>query len=134
MAHELFSEEELGNHLQELMEKGRPEPLRRKRNVELTLEDYTKAKKYTSPFVRQLSEQINKTFHAWMDARKQNSFTVFEKDLDALIELKKEESEILGYQDHPYNALLNEYEKGATVALIDKTFENLLTSVKKLVG
>jgi carboxypeptidase Taq len=103
-----------------------------KRNVELTLEDYNKNKKYTSEFVRQLSEQINKTFHAWMDARKQNSFAVYQKDLDTLVQLKKEESDILGYEQHPYNAHLNEYEKGATVALLDNTFTNLLPSLKEL--
>ena len=57
---------------------------------------------------------------------------MYEKDLDALIELKKQEAEILGYADHPYNALLDEFEKGATVALLDRTFNDLLPSLKEL--
>src|SRR5688572_30690387 len=84
LAHEMFSKESLGTLLMELMGKEDLNPAQ-KRNVELTLEDYTKAKKYSSLFVRQLSEQINKTFHAWMEARRQNSFKTYEKDLDALI-------------------------------------------------
>lgn len=131
LAHQLFSEESLGNLLQELAHKDDLTP-EQKRNVELTLEDYTKNKKYSSLFVRRLSEQVNKTFHAWIEARGQNSFAVYEKDLNALVQLKKEESEILGYQQHPYNAHLNEYEKGATVELVDKTFKNLLPHLKPL--
>ncbi|MGV3658066.1 MAG: carboxypeptidase M32 [Chitinophagaceae bacterium] len=131
LAHQLFIDDGLGELLQELMAKGDLDVFQ-KRNVELTLEDYTKAKKYSSFFVRQLAEQINKTFHAWIEARKQNSFAAYQKDLETLVQLKKEESEILGYQHHPYNAHLNEYEKGATVNLVDKTFDDLLPQLKPL--
>lgn len=131
IAHQFFSEESLGDLLRELTDKDGLSA-EEKRNVELTLEDYTKNKKYTSAFVRKLSEQINKTFHKWIEARRQNSFAVYAAELDALIQLKKEEAEILGYIHHPYDALLNEYEKGATVALIDKTFATLLPPLKEL--
>jgi carboxypeptidase Taq len=132
LSHQLFSEEELGNILNELMAKEDIGALE-KRNVALTLEDYQKNKKYTSEFVRKLSDQVNKTFHSWITARQQNSFSVFEKDLGALVELKKQETDILGYKDHPYNALLNEFEKGATVQLLDKTFIPFLPKLKDII-
>ncbi len=132
IAHQLFSEEDLGRILEEL--KDADLGIEEKRNVELTHEDYVKNKKYTSSFVRALSEQINKTFHSWIEARKQQSFAVFEKDLEALLVLKKEESSILGFTGHPYNAHLNEYEKGCTVELLDKTFSGLLPELKKLLA
>jgi carboxypeptidase Taq len=131
ISHRLFSEEELGNLLQNLLSKGDLSAAQ-KRNVEKTNEDYLKNKKYTSEFVRKLSEQVNKSFHSWIESRKENSFTVFEKDLNALIQLKKQEAELLGYEHHPYNALMDEYEKGATVELLDKTFTNLLPTLKGL--
>ena len=131
LSHQLFSDVELGTILKELLEKG-DLPEEQRRNVELTFEDYVKNKKYSSEFVRALSEQTNKTFHAWIEARKQNSFAVYREDLDKLIELKKQETEILGFQHHPYNALINEYEKGCTVELLDKTFSTLLPGLKHL--
>lgn len=94
LAHQLFSEEALGNILEELSGKGGLS-IQQKRNVELTIEDYTKNKKYSSEFVRQLAEQTNKTFHAWIESRKQGSFHYFEKDLDALVALKKQEHTFL---------------------------------------
>lgn len=131
ISHRLFSEEELGNLLQALLSKD-DLSAQQKRNVERTNEDYLKNKKYTSEFVRKLSEQVNKAFHSWIESRKQNAFAVYEKDLDALIQLKREEAEILGYEHHPYNALLDEFEKGATVDLLDKTFNDLLPTLKDL--
>src|SRR5580692_7627429 len=67
-----------------------------------------------------------------MNARKENRFSFFEKDLDALIGLKKQEAELLGYTSHPYNALLNEFEKGCTVNLLDKTFSQVAPPLKEL--
>lgn len=131
ISHRLFSEEELGNLLQELLLKN-DLSAEQKRNIERTNEDYLKNKKYTSEFVRKLSEQVNKAFHSWIESRKQNSFAVYEKDLDTLIQLKREEAQILGYEHHPYNALLDEFEKGATVELLDKTFDHLLPTLKDL--
>lgn len=131
LSHDLFSRDELGNTLQELLAKD-DLSIEQRRNVERNWEDYTKNKKYTSGFVRAMSEQINQTFHAWIEARKQNSFAHFEKDLDKLIQLKKQETDILGYKDHPYNALLDEFEKGTTVSLLDQTFQNLLPPLKEV--
>ena len=131
ISHRLFIEDELGHLLQELLSRD-DLSIEKKRNVEKTNEDYLKARKYTSEFVRTLSEQINKAFHSWIESRKQNAFSVYEKDLEALIALKKQEAEIVGYDGHPYNALLDEFEKGATVSLLDKTFSNLLPTLKDL--
>ena len=132
LSHQLFSEEELGNILTELKGKEDLNPIE-KRNIELTLEDYQKNKKYSSEFVRKLSDQVNKTFHAWIESRQQNSFSFFENDLSALVELKKQEADILGYEHHPYNALLNEFEKGSTVQMLDPIFSQLLPKLKDIV-
>jgi carboxypeptidase Taq len=131
ISHRMFSEKELGDLLQTLLSKN-DLSAEQKRNVERTNEDFQKNKKYTSEFVRKLSEQVNKTFHAWIEARKLNAFSAYEKDLDALVQLKRQEADFLGYQQHPYNALLDEFEKGATVELLDRTFSNLLPTLKDL--
>lgn len=133
ISHQLFSADDLGNLLQELLTKT-DLSLQEKRNIELTFEDYTKNKKYTSEFVRAMADQTNKTFHAWISSRKQNSFALYENELDKLIQLKKQEADILGYEVHPYNALVNEYEKGCTVNLLDKTFTDLLPALKNLLN
>src|SRR5215210_6242465 len=74
LSHQLFSEDELGNILKDLADKDDLSAAQ-KRNVVLTLEDYNKNKKYTSAFVRALSDAVNKAFHSWIEARKQASFS-----------------------------------------------------------
>jgi carboxypeptidase Taq len=131
LSHKLFIEEELGSLLNDLANKDDLDQFQ-KRNVERTLEDYKKNKKYTSQFVRALSDQVNKAFHAWIEARKQNKFSIFQPELDKLIALKKEETQLLGFEKHPYDALLDEFEKGCTVELLDRTFTGIIPVLKEL--
>lgn len=133
MAHEMFTAEETGNLLQELVQKDGLSDTE-KRNVELSLEDYLKNKKLSSGFVRQLSEAINKSFHAWIQARKESSFTAFEEPLDKLLQLKKQEADMLGYAAHPYDALLNDYDKGLTISEVEKLFAGLIPALSEILS
>jgi carboxypeptidase Taq len=131
MAHELFTDAALGECLDQL--KDNPElDIFQHKNIWLTLEDYNKNKRYPSAFVRQMSEATNRGYHAWIKAGKENNFSVFEPALDEVIQLKKEEAALLGFEQHPYDALLNEYEKGATVQMLDTLFEGIREPLKAL--
>jgi carboxypeptidase Taq len=59
-----------------------------------------------------MSEAVNKSYHAWATAVTENSFATFQQPLHELIQLKKQEAEMLGYEQHPYNALMDDYDKG----------------------
>src|SRR5690606_10485437 len=61
-----------------------------------------------------------------------NSYAEFEPLLAKMILLKQQETHILGYQGHPYNALLNEYEKGASTDMLDKVFDAAKTALTPL--
>ncbi len=132
VAHQLFTAERLGDLLQELLSASDLQATQ-KRNVELTWEDYTKQKKFTSAFVRELSETVSKSFHSWMEARKGNDFSIFASDLGRLVELKRKEADLLGYTDHPYNALLNDHDKGSTIQLLNNVFDRIRFSLKEVV-
>ena len=131
IAHRFFTDASLGNLIQEIISKD-DLPFVKKRNIELTWEDYIKQKRFSSVFVRELSEAVTKSFHSWIEARKANDFSVFEPYLAKLVELKKQEADLLGYKDHPYNALLNDYDKGSTIQLLDTVFGNMRGSLKEI--
>jgi|RhiMetdeSRZDD1v2_1073273.scaffolds.fasta_scaffold07208_5 carboxypeptidase Taq len=131
IAHRHFTDEKLGAQLQELLAGNQLSP-NEKRNVELTWQDYSKQKKFPSSFVRTMAETVNKSFHSWIEARKANDFSIFAKDLVRLIELKKQEADLLGYEHHPYNALLDDHDKGATVQLLDGVFNSIKKPLKDL--
>ncbi|HYE53234.1 MAG TPA: carboxypeptidase M32, partial [Chitinophagaceae bacterium] len=131
LAHQFFTEEDMGNLLAELVEDPNLSN-EQQRNVELSLYDYHKAKKLSAHFVRQLTETINRSFHSWIEARRLNSFKKFEHDLSKLLELKKEEANLIGFSEHPYDALLNDYERGATVQMLDKIFQTIRQPLREL--
>lgn len=131
IAHEWFVDPQLGQLLQELHGRGDLAG-DEQRNVALSLEDYDKQKKFTPAFVRRLSEASSRSFHSWLQARSANSFSLFQNDLQQLVDLKKEEAELAGYEQHPYNALLDQFEKGATVTLLDRVFSQVRAPLKDL--
>ncbi|HEY0610799.1 MAG TPA: carboxypeptidase M32, partial [Chitinophaga sp.] len=131
IAHEMFTATELGEILQEL-HKRNDLAAERQKNVALSREDYEKNKKYPSSFVADLSQTTNACYHAWIKARKAGSYAEFEPLLSKMILLKQQETHILGYEGHPYNALLNEYEKGANTAMLDTIFEDVKQALTPL--
>ncbi len=130
-AHNWFVRDDFGELLQNLSTDVSLDP-DQKINVTRTLEDYQRQKKYSGAFVRKLSEATNQSFHSWIKARKENDFSYFKDDLDILVSLKKEEAAILGYAQHPYDALLDDHDKGSTVAQLDPLFRELTGPLQNL--
>ncbi|WP_295119233.1 carboxypeptidase M32 [uncultured Chitinophaga sp.] len=133
MAHELFTAEVLGSLLHELSSRSDMDAGKQK-NIALSLEDYEKNKKYPAAFVAEMSQTTSAAYHAWIKARKLNSYEVFEPFLNRMVQLKRQETELLGYEGHPYNALLNEYEKGATTTMLDQVFADVRSSLSPLLA
>jgi carboxypeptidase Taq len=131
LAHEHFTNEKLGALLSSLLNE---QDLTEKelRNVQLTQEDFNRNKKIPAAFVHKMSSVINVGYHAWIQARKNNSFAHFEKPLQEIIDLKKQEADLLGYKNHPYDALMNDYDKGLTTTIVDTLFEDLRSQLSVL--
>ena len=131
MAHELATSEKLGSLLMSLEQSdGLSET--EKKNISLNREDFDKQKKYPPAFVRKMSETVSKSFNAWNQAKKENRFPLFENELAELVTLKKEETQILGFSGHPYDALMDEFEKGCTVKLTDSIFGDMLPRLRTI--
>lgn len=92
-------------------------------NVRLSLEDYERNKKLSSAFIEALTQQTSHSYNAWIQARNENNYNIYAPQLTKMIALKKEQAQLYGYEAHPYDALLDEYEKGATVAMLDPVFK-----------
>jgi carboxypeptidase Taq len=92
-------------------------------NVRLSLEDYEKGKKLSPEFVEDLAKQQSTSFQAWVEARESNNYAGYAPELEKMIALKRQQADLVGYEAHPYNALLDDYEKGATIAFLDPIFE-----------
>ena len=132
IAHEMFTSNQTGTLLNKLQTCLTELDVSAQKNVSLCLEDYQKNQKLPSTFVRQQSEAIQQSFHAWMLARKANRFDIFSEPLQKVVELKRREAELLGYNHHPYDALMNDYDRGLTVSFTDRLFEQLRIELSPL--
>lgn len=61
----------------------------------------------------------------WEEAKRNNDFATFEPYLTKIVAFNRQFAQLWGYQDHPYDALLEPYEPGMTVAILDRLFADL---------
>ncbi len=87
--------------------------------------DYSRAKKLPLDLVVTLSRECALAQQVWAEARKQSQFAMFLPHLRTILTLKREEARYLGYSASPYDALLDVYEPGLTVAALQPLFAQL---------
>lgn len=135
LTHEHFTDEKFGKLLDELI-KDTSLSEKELKNVKQTHKDYYKQKKYSTEFVEEMSRTVSETFQAWHQAKTNNDFKSYAPFLDKLLTLKKKECELLGYENHPYDAMLDQYEPGAKSADLKALFNdvknNLVAFVKQI--
>ena len=131
IAHETFIDPDFGSLLKSLTQQ-QSLSAKQKKNVQLTYKSYLKAKKFKSDFVRKKSLAINTAYSAWIAAREKNDYALYVEPLQALIDIVREEAEILGYEDHPYDACLDQYEPDMTVAILEPFFASVKKDLKPL--
>jgi carboxypeptidase Taq len=137
MVHERATAPRIGELLSEL---GDPEALggegsRQYANVREARRQHERATKLPRRLVEELSRTATLAQHAWIEARKKKDFPGFLPWLVKMVGLKREEAEAVGYGDGvPYDALLDDYEPGATAAQIQSVFKPLRDELVQLVA
>jgi carboxypeptidase Taq len=69
---------------------------------------------------------------AWRQARKQSDFKMYEPHLMNMIKIKKQIADKIGYEKHPYDALLDDFEEELTVDDLDKVFGVLSQQIQRI--
>lgn len=93
--------------------------------VRVARRDYEQATKLPARLVEELSRARSLAEPAWARAREGSDWAVFVPHLEKLLDLRREAAEHLGYEDHPYDAMLDLFEPGAKKARIETMFEEL---------
>ena len=92
-----------------------------------------RALKIPKELVVELSQTESLGHEAWIEARQQAEFTLFQPWLEKILKLKKEVAERVGYEGTIYNALLDEYEPYARTEDIEPVFAELKEKLVPLV-
>ena len=86
---------------------------------------HEKARKLPPRLVSELARTTSLAYDAWVAARRDSDFPAFAPWLTRILELKRREAECLRIGETPYDALLDEYEEGATQAHLHQVFSRL---------
>ncbi len=122
IAHSHFTDAEFVALVQHLLEHADQLDADAACNVQRTWRELERSLKLDRAFVERRSKATSEAFHAWLDARKANDYALFAPALGKLVAIKREEAERLGYEGHPYDALLDGFEPGETTARLDALF------------
>ena len=95
--------------------------------------DFGRAARLPKELVERSARLVGTAQPAWARARKAGDFAAFAPFLEQLVAVAREKAELLGYSDHPYDALLDEYEPGTTSAEVKAVFDGLEGGVAELV-
>lgn len=121
-AHALFTTPDIGALLDRAREtQDRLDPDQQSLLGEIAY-DYARAVRIPESFVRRFSEACSAAYQAWIAARGGSDFSVFLPHLETLVALSREKAALLGYTESPYDALLEDYERGMTTAQLKPIF------------
>ncbi len=101
--------------------------------VRETWRDVEKAMKLPVSFVEEFTKLTSQAFGAWSEARQKSDFSVYQPALKKIVSLSQQAAEYLGYQDSPYDALLDQYEPGLTSKKVESLFVPLAKELSVLV-
>jgi carboxypeptidase Taq len=91
--------------------------------IRVVRQDYEDATKLPAEFVAEQTRVTALAHEVWAQARANNDFKSFQPTLERIYELARQQADYLGYTEHPYDALLNQYERGITTAEVKRIFD-----------
>ncbi len=95
--------------------------------------DYERSTRLPSRLVEEMTRAESLAEPAWVEARASSDFSLFAPHLEKILPLQREAAEALGYEDHPYDALLDGYEPGAKKARLEAMFEELKKGIVPMI-
>ena len=87
--------------------------------------DYDRMVKLPKELVEELTRTSTHAQDAWKKARETRQFNLFRPWLEKTITLKRREANYLGYDDEPYDALLDGFEPGARTSEVAVVLSHL---------
>lgn len=94
---------------------------------------YDRATKVPASLVEAMAKHDVLAQSAWVEARKKKDFDSFAPVLGRTFELKREEANCVGFKDHIYDALIDDYEPHETTAGAKSVLEGLRDELSALV-
>lgn len=95
--------------------------------------DFLKNTAIPDKLVKEFAKITSKAMLVWRSAREENAFNKFAPYLEKIVDLCRRKADLLGYKEHPYDALLDLYEPAMTTATVTDLFSNLKPKLVSLI-
>ena len=117
-AHELVTDPEFARVVDDLGED--PDSLSEndRIGVKFTKKALDKERKLPADFVAECAQTRAMSHDTWVKARPANDFAAVKPYLEKLVEQARKRSDLWGYEEHPYDPLLDCHDSGATLAVV----------------
>lgn len=102
-------------------------------NVIRLREDFIRDHVLPVSFVEKFAKLTSEATEVWQRARQENKFKLFLPYLEKLVTLNQEKADRYGFDEHPYDALLDGYEPGVTTRDIRDNFDPLKKTLQEFV-
>ena len=124
MAHEKFVSPRIGEIINELVQNGlRPDQdTVDSANIRELKRIYEKEIKIPKSLVEELSRTITMSQGVWQEARQNSDFASFKPWMEKVVKLKQQQAEAVGYAKAAYDAMLDDFEPGASTEKIAQVF------------
>jgi carboxypeptidase Taq len=96
--------------------------------------DAERARRVPSELAARITRATSEALPVWKRAREEDDFAAFAPYLERNLELRREYSACFPDAEHPYDALLDEYEPGMTTAAVRATFAQLRDGLVPLIA
>jgi carboxypeptidase Taq len=106
----------------------------RVRGVQHTRKWYEILKRIPASLLSEKATLAAVTEQAWAEAKKNNDFASFAPYLEKTVVLVRALADAIGYQEHPFDALILEYEPSMTAARLRPLFTDLKAGLMPLLG
>jgi carboxypeptidase Taq len=133
-AHTLFTESCVGDWLQEAEQFGFDRESEEGANIREWRRSFNRATKLPVALVEEFERTRTIAREAWVQARAEAKFSIFQSHLEKIVELTRQKADLWGYQESPYDALIDDYEPGITAAELKPVLEELRMALVELLG
>lgn len=96
--------------------------------------EFLRATRLPASFVKEFSELTSQATNIWAHAKKSSSFQLFAPFLEKIVDFNQKKAELLGYEDHPYDALLYSHEPSIGTKRVEALFEALEKELKTILS
>jgi len=102
------------------------------RSVSISNKEIIKSLKLPSDFVEEFANLKSKTQQAWIDAKTNEDFKLYQPLLEEMFEYTRRYAAYIDDSKPIYDVLLDDYEEGMTTNKLHKIFKELKTNLKEI--